>query len=60
MALALGNRVLPTYAHRFAPKTFTQPQLLACLVLMRFHKTDYRGISAFDLPPKKRTVGFVG
>lgn len=46
MALAVGKRSLPAYAHRFAPKTFTQPQLLACLVLMRFHKTDYRGITA--------------
>lgn len=45
-ALAIGQRILPAYAHRFAPKTFTQPQLLACLVLMRFHKTDYRGIVA--------------
>jgi transposase len=45
-ALAIGQRTLPAYAHRFAPKTFTQPQLLACLVLMRFHKTDYRGAVA--------------
>ncbi|MCK5134128.1 MAG: transposase, partial [Candidatus Sabulitectum sp.] len=45
-ALAIGQRTLPTYAHRFAPKTFTQPQLLACLVLMRFHKADFRGIVA--------------
>jgi len=46
VALALGDRVLPVYAHRFAPKTFTQSQLLACLILMRFHKTDYRGVCA--------------
>lgn len=45
-ALAIGQQALPAYAHRFAPRTFTQPQLLACLVLMRFHKTDFRGIAA--------------
>jgi hypothetical protein len=45
-ALAVGQRTPPDYAHRFAPKTFTQPQLLACLVLMRFHQTDFRGIAA--------------
>ncbi len=44
VALAIGERGLPRYAHRFAPQTFTQPHLLACLVLMRFYKTDYRGI----------------
>jgi transposase len=26
--------------------TFTRPQLLACLVLRKFYKTDYRGITA--------------
>jgi len=43
-ALATGEAVLPTYAHRFSPKKFTQPQLFACLVLKTFYKTDYRGI----------------
>jgi hypothetical protein len=46
VALALAKESLPAYAHRFGPKVFTQPQLLACLVLKRFFKTDYRGISA--------------
>ena len=45
-ALAVGQRTLPAYAHRYSPKTFTQPQLLAYLVLMHFHKTDYRGVAA--------------
>ncbi len=45
-ALAIGHRTLPDYTHRCSPKKFTQPQLLACLVLMRFHRTDYRGIVA--------------
>ncbi len=31
--LELGNRDLSLYAHKFAPKKYTQPQLFACLVL---------------------------
>jgi len=34
------------YAHRFSPKTYTQPQLFACLVLKTFLKVDYRGVAA--------------
>ena len=45
-AMAIGQRTLPDYTHRYSPKKFTQPQLLACLVLMRFHRTDFRGIVA--------------
>jgi hypothetical protein len=45
-ALAVGETVFPLYAHRHAPKVYTQPQLFACLVLKSFFKTDYRGISA--------------
>ena len=48
----VGKDALPQYAHRFAPKTFTRPQLFACLVLKRFFKADYRGIEAIlkDMP----------
>jgi Transposase DDE domain len=44
--------MLPLYAHRFSPHVYTQPQLLACLVLKAFFKTDYRGIVAIleDMP----------
>ena len=45
-ALAVGEKVFPHYAHRYAPKLYTQPQLFACLALKSFFKTDYRGISA--------------
>jgi len=45
-ALAVGRRSLQTYAHRFSPQKFTQPQLFACLVLKTFFKTDYRGLTA--------------
>lgn len=45
-ALAIGDRALPPYAHRFSPHVYTQAQLFACLVLKTFYKTDYRGITA--------------
>src|SRR3954454_2545002 len=37
---------LPAHRHRFSPKKFTQPQLLACLVLKEFLRLDYRGFAA--------------
>ncbi len=43
-ALAVARRSLPAYSHRYSPKTFTQHQLFACLVLKNFLKTDYRGV----------------
>lgn len=43
-ALATARRGLPAYSHICSPKTFTQHQLFACLVLKNFLKTDYRGV----------------
>ena len=45
-ALTAARRALPAYSHRQSPKTFTQHQLFACLVLKNFLRTDYRGIVA--------------
>jgi hypothetical protein len=45
VALQIGRQALPDYCHRFSPKVFTQPQLLACLILKQFFKTDCRGIT---------------
>ena len=45
LALAVGRQTLQTYAHRYAPHKFTQPQLFACLVLKTFFKMDYRGVA---------------
>jgi hypothetical protein len=58
-ALAVGKRSLPAYAHRFAPRKFTQPQLFACLALKHFFKTDYRGIATYlkDLPELCQAIG---
>jgi hypothetical protein len=43
-AFALAKDHLPPYAHRYSPKTYTQPQLFVCLVLKTFFRTDYRGL----------------
>src|SRR5687768_1828462 len=40
----IGKLSLPDYAHKYSPKTYTQPQLFACLVLKEFLRRDYRGI----------------
>jgi Transposase DDE domain/Transposase domain (DUF772) len=45
-ALAAGAATLTSYAHKYSPKKYTQPQLFACLVLKTFFKTDYRGVAA--------------
>jgi hypothetical protein len=39
-----ARRSLPPYAHRFAPRKFTQWQLFACLVLKVHQRQDYRGV----------------
>lgn len=46
-ALSVGKDALPEYSHPCSPKVFTQPQLFACLALMVFLRTDYRGIEAY-------------
>ena len=45
-AYRIAQSSLPQFAHRFSPQKFTLPQLLVCLVLKTFFKTDYRGITA--------------
>jgi hypothetical protein len=45
VAYEAACRAVPAYAHRFSPKKFTQPQLLACLVLKEFSRLDYRGLA---------------
>jgi hypothetical protein len=45
-ALEVAKQALPAYSHRCSPKTYTQHQLFACLVLKNFLKTDYRGVVA--------------
>ena len=45
-ALAAGEAALPPYGSRFSRRDYTQPQLLALLVLRQFLETDYRGVVA--------------
>ena len=45
MAHELGKDALTDFSHRCSPRTFTQPQLFACLVLKEFLRLDYRGVS---------------
>lgn len=46
-AYELARAALPAYSSPFSRKDFTQAQLWACLVLMEFCKTDYRGVVAY-------------
>ena len=45
VAYEAARRALPAHGHKFSPKKFTQPQLLACLVLKEFSRLDYRGLA---------------
>jgi len=44
LALQAAQRCLPDYSHPKSPRRYTQPQLLACLVLKAHLKQSYRGI----------------
>jgi hypothetical protein len=59
VAYEAACRALPAHRHKFSPKKFTQPQLLACLVLKEFARLDYRGLAAHlaDHPDLARTIG---
>lgn len=44
IAMALGRRHLTPYGSVKSRKDFTQPQLMACLILRTYMKTTYRGV----------------
>ncbi len=44
LGYAVAQRVMPPYASKFSPKTYTQPQLLACLLLKEYLRQDYRTV----------------
>lgn len=44
LSLRVARRFAADYSHPKSPKKFTQPQLLACLVLRAYLKTTYRGV----------------
>ena len=41
-ALAIAKRVMPSYRSKYSKHTFTQPQLLAILCLMRYEDWTFR------------------
>ena len=45
VAFEAAGQALPAHRHKFSPKKFTQPQLLACPVLKEFARLDYRGLA---------------
>src|SRR5262245_54210836 len=45
LALAVAADELPPYSCPKSPRRFTQPQLLACLVLKAYLRQTYRGIA---------------
>lgn len=54
----IGKLALRDYAHKYSPKTYTQPQLFACLVLKEFLHRDYRGIEQLlqDTPDLRSAI----
>jgi hypothetical protein len=54
----IGKLSLRDFAHKCSPKTYTQPQLFACLVLKEFLGRDYRGIEQLlkDTPDLAATI----
>ena len=44
MALRAARDAVSEFAHRKSPRKFSQPQLVACLVVKEFLGLDYRGI----------------
>jgi transposase-like protein DUF772 len=49
LAYQLAQRQVPLYSHPKSPKTFTQPQLVACVLLMEYMKYSYRDIEQWLL-----------
>src|SRR2546426_1297668 len=46
-AYHLAQRAMPEYASKFSKRTFTQPQLLACLILKLYLRHSYREAEAW-------------
>lgn len=59
LAVRLARRHLSDYAHRFAPKKFTQPQLFACLILKAYLGCTYRRCEEFLtlMPAVREAIG---
>ena len=44
MALDAAKKAVADYSHIKSPRKFTQPQLLACLIVKELRSLDYRGV----------------
>ena len=51
MALRTAQQALAKYSHSKSPRKFTQPQLLACLIVKELRGLDYRGIQRAQTEP---------
>jgi hypothetical protein len=57
LALQVAQEVLPEHASKFSPKKYTQPQLLACLLIKEYLRLDYRSTcEVLELPDGLRIV----
>jgi hypothetical protein len=43
-AVEVAEKAMPAYSHRNSPKTFTQHQLFALILVKRFFDTDFRSL----------------
>jgi hypothetical protein len=59
IAYEVAKQAVPKYSHNRSPHTYTQPQLLACLVLKEFLRLDYRGLVGVlaDCPTWRGEIG---
>lgn len=59
-AYQVAQAALPAYFSDRSRKDFTQAQLFACLVLMEFFRTDFRGVVAYlnDFGELRRALKF--
>jgi hypothetical protein len=59
LALKCARARMTAYAHPKSPQKFTQPQLLACLILKTYFRATYRGVAEqLELSPLLRqTLG---
>jgi len=59
VAHAVGSEVFEPYSHEYSPRTYTQPQLFACLVLKIYLALDYRRFHGLleDCPELVASIG---
>ena len=58
-ALKIGEKSFAKYSHEYSPRTYTQPQIFACLVLKSYLNLDYRRLHGLleDCPSLIEAIG---